>query len=167
MDADALLEGLNDEQRAAVTSTAAPLCILAGAGTGKTRVLTRRIAHRAATGALDPRRVLVLTFTRAAAGELHSRLRRLGLRDRPTAGTFHAVAYAQLRRRYAERHAAAPALLDRKVAFVGRHLPRGGGLRARDVATEIEWAKARVIGPDAYAEEATLSRREPTGGVAA
>ena len=70
MDPDALLDGLNPAQRAAVTSTAAPLAILAGAGSGKTRVLTRRIAWRAATGDLDPRHVLALTFTRKAAGEL-------------------------------------------------------------------------------------------------
>jgi DNA helicase-2/ATP-dependent DNA helicase PcrA len=165
MDAAALLEGLNDSQRLAVTSTAAPLGIVAGAGTGKTRVLTRRIAHRAATGTLDPRRVLVLTFTRAAAGELVGRLGALGLRDRPTAGTFHAVAYAQLRRRWAERRVAAPTVLDRKVAFVARQLPKGSGARAAEVVTEIEWAKARVIGPPAYAAAATDARRSPAPSV--
>ncbi|MGI8662032.1 MAG: UvrD-helicase domain-containing protein [Acidimicrobiales bacterium] len=165
MDADALLDGLNEEQRVAVTTEAAPLCILAGAGSGKTRVLTRRVAHRAATGSLDPRRVLVLTFTRAAASELVGRLRRLGLRDSLTAGTFHAVAYGQLRRRYAERRVAPPGLLERKIAFVARQLPKGAGVRAIDVATEIEWAKARVIGPSSYAAEATRARRAPAPNV--
>jgi len=113
VDADALLEGLNDAQRAAVTSTTSPLVILAGAGSGKTRVLTRRIAWRAATGDLDPRHVLALTFTRKAAGELTDRLRSLGLRDRLAAGTFHSVAYAQLRNRWADRGIQPPALLDR------------------------------------------------------
>ena len=75
MDAAALLEGLNDAQRQAVTSDAAPLVILAGAGSGKTRVLTRRIAYRCAAESADPRHVVALTFTRKAAGELGSRLR--------------------------------------------------------------------------------------------
>src|SRR5213596_3231802 len=99
MDAAALLAGLNDAQRQAVTTDASPLVILAGAGSGKTRVLTRRIAHRCATESADPRHVVALTFTRKAAGELDSRLRSLGLRERIAAGTFHAIAYAQLRRR--------------------------------------------------------------------
>jgi len=75
MDAAALLDGLNDAQRQAVTSDAAPLVILAGAGSGKTRVLTRRIAYRCATETADPRHVVALTFTRKAAGELGNRLR--------------------------------------------------------------------------------------------
>ncbi|MCB1016031.1 MAG: UvrD-helicase domain-containing protein, partial [Acidimicrobiales bacterium] len=81
VDAEALLAGLNPDQRDAVTTEAAPLCILAGAGSGKTRVLTRRIAHRVATGSAEPHRVLALTFTRKAAGELRGRLAALGLRD--------------------------------------------------------------------------------------
>ena len=111
MEADQILDGLNDEQRRAVTSTTVPLCILAGAGSGKTRVLTRRIAHRALTGDHDPRHVLALTFTRKAAGELTNRLRRLGLRDTVAAGTFHSVAYAQLRARWNDRGIAPPELL--------------------------------------------------------
>src|SRR5438445_9936717 len=102
MAAEALLEGLDPGQRQAVTTDAAPLCILAGAGSGKTRVLTRRIAWRAATGSADPRHVLALTFTRKAAGELRARLGALGVRDGVAAGTFHALAYAQLRQRWAE-----------------------------------------------------------------
>ena len=103
MDPEALLEGLDDAQRAAVTSTAMPLVVLAPAGSGKTRVLTRRIAHRVATGAADPRHVLALTFTRKAAGELDDRLRRLGLRGDATTGTFHAVAWGTLRTRWADQ----------------------------------------------------------------
>lgn len=98
---DALLHGLNDAQRRAVTTDASPLCILAGAGSGKTRVLTRRIAWRVAEGSADTRHVLALTFTRKAAGELSSRLAALGVRHQVAAGTFHAMAYAQLRRRWA------------------------------------------------------------------
>ena len=98
LDTEALLEGLDPHQREAVTSEAAPLCILAAAGSGKTRVLTHRIAHRIATGAAEPRHVLALTFTRRAAGELRSRLHSLGIAPDVTAATFHAAAWAQLRR---------------------------------------------------------------------
>src|SRR5439155_5497720 len=90
---------------------------------GKTRVLTRRIAYRAATGQHDARHVLALTFTRKAAGELASRLAALGLRDRVAAGTFHAVALAQLRARWADKGITPPELLDRKVGFVARLAP--------------------------------------------
>src|SRR5437773_5218839 len=95
-ESEELLHDLNPAQRAAVTSEAAPLVVLAGAGSGKTRVVTRRIAYRCITGSADAQRVLALTCTRKASGELRDRLQRLGLRDRVTAGTFHAVAYAQL-----------------------------------------------------------------------
>jgi DNA helicase-2/ATP-dependent DNA helicase PcrA len=150
---------LNPEQRRAVVTEASPLCILAGAGSGKTRVLTRRIAHRVATGAAESDRVLALTFTRKAAGELNARLRALGVPGRPTAGTFHAVAYAQLRRRWADRDEREPALLDRKGMILGR-LMRGSKAQPGDVASEIEWAKARMVNPSAYVIEATKAGRD-------
>ncbi|HVN52677.1 MAG TPA: ATP-dependent helicase, partial [Acidimicrobiales bacterium] len=162
MDAEQLLDGLNEEQRRAVTCPTTPMCILAGAGTGKTRVLTRRIAYRALTDAHDPRHVLALTFTRKAAGELTNRLRRLGLRDQVAAGTFHSIAYAQLRSRWADRGIRPPELLERKVGFVARLLPAAQRASALDVVTEIEWAKARDIEPDDYGAEAhRLGRRAP------
>ncbi len=162
---DDLLHGLTPAQREAVTATASPLCILAGAGSGKTSVLTRRVAWRAATGDLDPRHVLTLTFTRKAAGELSQRLRSLGLRDSVAAGTFHSVAYAQLRSRWEERGITPPTLLDRKFSFVARVM--SGASRAIadlppiDVIAEIEWAKARMIDPDRYAEAAERAGRRP------
>jgi DNA helicase-2/ATP-dependent DNA helicase PcrA len=162
VDAEALLSGLNEAQTRAVTSTAQPLCILAGAGSGKTRVLTRRIAHRAACGDLEPRHVLAVTFTRKAAGELTHRLRDLGLRESVAAGTFHAVAYAQLRARWADRSIRPPSLLERKAGFVARLLPAAlarRGVGALDFVTEIEWAKARMLGPDDYTGAATLAGR--------
>ncbi|HEY6532624.1 MAG TPA: ATP-dependent DNA helicase UvrD2 [Acidimicrobiales bacterium] len=162
MDPDALLEGLNPAQRAAVGATASPLCILAGAGSGKTRVLTRRIAWRASTGDLDPRHVLALTFTRKAAAELTSRLRDLGLRDRVAAGTFHSMAYAQLRSRWADRGIQPPTLLDRKVGFVARLLPASAkDVPPIDLVTEIEWAKARMVEPQEYARAAIAAGRRP------
>ena len=157
---DELLGGLDEAQRAAVTSAAGPLCVHAGAGSGKTRVLTRRIAHRAATGDLDPRHALALTFTRKAAGELRARLRELGLRDDVAAGTFHAIAYAQLRARWADRGAEVPRLMDRKLRFVADLLGRRRDA-AQDVVSEIEWASARLISPSDYLDRAARAGRRP------
>jgi len=161
--ADQILAGLNDEQIAAVTSPAQVLCIRAGAGSGKTRVLTRRIAWGAATDTLDPRRVLALTFTRKAAGELNHRLRQLGLRQSAAAGTFHAIALAQLRQRWEERSERTPTLLERKVSFVARLIPRANDRSTPlDVVAEIEWAKARRILPERYVEAADQAGRSPS-----
>jgi DNA helicase-2/ATP-dependent DNA helicase PcrA len=166
MDAEGLLDGLDEQQRRAVISTAQPLVVLAPAGSGKTRVLTRRIAHQVAIGAADPRHVLALTFTRKAAGELTDRLGRLGLRADATAGTFHAVAWGQLRARWAEQGRTPPALLERKGRLLVEVAPRVPGRDRRTVAadlgTEIEWAKARMVTPDAYADAiASGARRAP------
>jgi ATP-dependent DNA helicase UvrD/PcrA len=163
MVADGLLDGLNQAQRRAVTSPVTPLCILAGAGSGKTRVLTRRIAWRVADGSADARHVLALTFTRKAAGELSSRLTALGVREQVAAGTFHAIAYAQLRRRWADRGERPPALLDRKVRLLAPLLSghRRAAVQPADVAAEIEWAKARGVSPAQYETEAHAAGRQP------
>ncbi len=165
MDAEALLAGLDEAQRRAVTSTAMPLVVLAPAGSGKTRVLTRRIAHRVATGAADPRHVLALTFTRKAAGELTDRLGRLGLRGDATAGTFHAVAWGSLRTRWADQGRTAPTLLDRKGRVLAEVAPKVGGRERRavaaDLASEIEWAKARMVTPDSYEAAVVAASRRP------
>jgi len=150
----------------AVTSTADPLVILAGAGSGKTRVLTHRIARRVLDDEIDPRRVLALTFTRKAAAEMRSRLGRLGMSHPVHAGTFHAVAYAQLRQRWQERGISPPELLDRKVGFVARLLGRSGvkgesSTIALDVTGEIEWAKARKVRAADYPAEAARAGRRP------
>lgn len=169
MEPTRLLSDLDELQRQAVTTPAAPLRILAGAGSGKTRVLTRRIAHRIADSTADPRHVLAITFTRKAAGELRSRLSRLGLREQPAAGTFHALAYAQLRGLWADRDQRPWSLLDRKVPLVAELMPKGSrkrgapgsGTSALDVVGEIEWAKARMITPETYPEAATSADRRP------
>ncbi len=155
--------GLNERQRVAVETPRTPLCILAGAGTGKTRVLTRRIAHQAEAGNIDPKRALAVTFTRKAADELRSRLARLGLGDQVSAGTFHSIALAQLRTRWAERQVRPPELLTEKRGLLsrvthktGRRLSRAEG---QEAAAEIEWSKARCIPPDKYAEAAARHRR--------
>ena len=161
-DAEALLLGLNEEQREAVTTETMPLAIHAGAGSGKTRVLTHRIAWRSLTGEIDPRRVLALTFTRKAASEMRSRLRRIGMRDQVAAGTFHSVAYAQLRTWWRENDRKEPELLVRKMGFVAPLLPRDHrATAALDVIGEIEWAKARRIRPGAYPDAAEAAGRTP------
>src|SRR5947207_1606235 len=127
---DRLLEGLDDAQREAVTTRAAPLAILAGAGAGKTRVLTRRIAWQARHAHIDPGHTLAVTFTRKAAGELGDRLTRLGVRRQVAAGTFHAIALAQLRRRCEDHDRPMPKLLDRKARLLVPMLPGRGGERS-------------------------------------
>jgi DNA helicase-2/ATP-dependent DNA helicase PcrA len=163
MDPEALLAGLDDAQRAAVTSTAMPLVVLAPAGSGKTRVLTRRIAYRIATGEADPRHVLALTFTRKAAGELDERLHRLGLRGDTTSGTFHSIAFGTLRTRWADEGRTPLALLDRKARVLGEVAPTVVGKDRRavagELATEIEWAKARMVAPEGYVDAAAAARR--------
>ncbi len=161
MDAERLLDGLNEAQIKAVTSTGGPLVVHAGAGSGKTRVLTRRIAYRIQTGETDPRYVLSLTFTRKAANELQSRLGQLGLRDHVVAGTFHSVALTQLRRRWEERGVEPPAMLDRKYAVVSQLLGRRRDVEIADVIGEMEWARARMIEPDYYHSEAEKAGRTP------
>jgi DNA helicase-2/ATP-dependent DNA helicase PcrA len=156
--ADHLLHDLDEAQRRAVTSPARPLAILAPAGSGKTRVLTRRIAWRVATGDADASHVLALTFTRRAAGELGDRLRGLGLRGGVATGTFHGVAYAQLRARWADEGRLAPAVLARKAKLLAP-LVSGGSLTVAQLASEIEWAKARLVGADAYPDAAPAARR--------
>lgn len=159
-DPNALLADLDPEQRQAVTADELPLCIVAGAGSGKTRVLTRRIAWRAATGREDPRRTLALTFTRAAATELGIRLRALGVRDSVRAGTFHAVAWAELRDRWAAEGRSAPALLERPNRLLARVVDTDSATRAA-IATELGWARARRIDPDDYAAAAVRAGRTP------
>src|SRR3954447_10498917 len=163
---DRLLEDLDPEQREAVLLASGPVAILAGAGTGKTRVISRRTAYAIATEVVPPDQVLVVTFTEKAAGEMVARLRVLGLPG-VTARTFHAHALSMLRHFWPSRHdgQALPALLDSKLPILGRltrQLP--GHYRftpAKDVADEIEWAKARRISPRAYEREAAAAGREP------
>ncbi len=153
---DRLLDGLNDAQREAATACLGPVAILAGAGTGKTRVISRRAAYAIASGVVAADQVLVVTFTDKAATEMVERLRGLGLPG-VTARTFHAHALSQLAHFWPSRHEGRglPAVLETKVPILGRlarDLP--GGYRftpAKDLADEIEWAKSRRLRPDAYA----------------
>ena len=159
--AEALLAGLTSEQRDAVTTTASPLCIIAGAGSGKTRVLTRRVAWQSVQGNIDPRRVLVLTFTRRAASELRSRLRSLGMRDAVAAGTFHSAALALLRRYWDHCERPHMKLLASRYSFLAKTNPQLDTTMIAALNTEISWARARLITPERYADEATQARRRP------
>ena len=173
-DTRALLEGLNQAQERAVVATDSPLCILAGAGSGKTRVLTRRIAYRIAQGSAEPQHTLAITFTRKAAGELTKRLNALGVRDRVATGTFHSVAYNQLRQYWTEHGVAAPSLTQSKLRVLmplvaSQKLLAGPGSNAQpaDLAAEIEWAKARLVTPQNYVQAVTKAGRKPPLGAEA
>jgi ATP-dependent DNA helicase UvrD/PcrA len=149
LDAERILAGLNAEQRAAVESTRGPVCILAGAGTGKTTTITRRIAWQVASGAFEPADLVAVTFTDKAAGELRARLASLGVQG-VRASTFHSAALALLRRFAGDpgRILSTKALLLRQI---GNRLPAPYKFRpAGDLATEIEWAKNRRLTPQTY-----------------
>ncbi len=165
-----LLDDLNDAQREAVLATSGLVGILAGAGTGKTRVISRRTAYAIATGVTTADQGLVVTFTDKAAGEMVARLAELGIPG-VTARTFHAHALSQLRHYWPVHHGGEPLpeLLDSKLPLLVplvRALP--GHYRftpAKDVADEIEWAKGRRLTPTTYeaavAGTLTTAGREP------
>ncbi|MGH2735449.1 MAG: ATP-dependent helicase, partial [Actinomycetota bacterium] len=147
---DRIFEGLNPEQRRAAESLRGPVCILAGAGSGKTTTITRRIAHQVASGAVEAGAILAVTVTDKAAGEMRDRLGALGV-ERVSARTFHSAALAQLHNLAAD--APGRILPSKAVALrqIGNSLPRPYKFRpAGDLATEIEWAKNRRLTPDGY-----------------
>ncbi|MGI8867728.1 MAG: UvrD-helicase domain-containing protein, partial [Mycobacteriales bacterium] len=147
-----VVAGLDDEQAAAVRAVRGPVCILAGAGTGKTRTTTHRIAYAVHTGVAAAGQVLAVTFTARAAGEMRSRLRALGVGG-VQARTFHAAALRQLR--YFAPQALGgpmPELIDGKLPLVGRAAARcrirTERTTLRDLAGETEWSQAVLVGPD-------------------
>ncbi len=149
------LSGLDDRQLEAARALRGPVCVLAGAGTGKTRVITRRIAHGVDTGAYSPQRVMAVTFTAKAAGEMRGRLRALGVAG-VSARTFHAAALAQVNFFWPTLAGdQAPTIIDNKVRMLA-HAADGVGLRPdtatlRDVAGEIEWRKVTMRSIERYA----------------
>lgn len=149
------LEGLDDRQLEAVTTLRGPVVVLAGAGTGKTRVITHRIAHGVDTGAYSPGRVMAVTFTAKAAGEMRGRLRALGV-DGVAARTFHAAALAQLNFFWPTvARDTAPGIVENKVRLLA-HAADGMGIEPdvatlRDVASEIEWRKVTMRSIEQYA----------------
>ncbi|GAA3545197.1 DNA helicase [Aeromicrobium flavum] len=166
LDADALLDGLDPEQREVATTLRGPVCVIAGAGTGKTRAITHRIAYGTATGVYKPMEVLAVTFTVKAAGEMRERLRTLGAHG-VQARTFHSAALRQARYFWPRVYGTDfPQILESKFAFVAE-AARQVGVRAdqatlRDLAAEVEWAKVSNVRPDDYGAEAV--RRQRTVG---
>jgi DNA helicase-2/ATP-dependent DNA helicase PcrA len=159
MDRERIFDGLNPEQRRAVEAVRGPVCILAGAGSGKTTTITRRIANQVATGAFRPEQILAVTFTDKAAGEMRSRLASLGVAG-IRARTFHAAALAQVRHFRPDSPARILASKALWLRQIGNTLPRPYRFRpAGDLATEVEWAKNRRLVPDAY--RAGLGEHEP------
>ncbi|HWJ31643.1 MAG TPA: ATP-dependent DNA helicase UvrD2 [Gaiellaceae bacterium] len=144
-----IFDGLNPEQRRAVETVRGPVCILAGAGSGKTTTITRRIANQVASGSFAAGEILAVTFTDKAAAEMRARLEALGVAG-VTARTFHSAALGQLHRlgRAPSRILPSKALALRRI---GNGLPPPYKFRpAGDLATEVEWAKNRRLTPDTY-----------------
>jgi DNA helicase II / ATP-dependent DNA helicase PcrA len=165
--AAALLDALDPEQRAVAEALRGPVRVLAGAGTGKTRAITHRIAHGVATGTYAPTEVLAVTFTTRAAGEMRSRLRTLGAGG-VQARTFHSAALRQLRYFWPHVHGVdLPVLTESKLGLLAgacrRQRLRADQAQLRDLASEVEWAKVSNVGPDDYARIATARGREVTG----
>ena len=157
------LDGLDEEQRAAVCAPRGPVCVLAGAGTGKTRAITRRIAQLIRTGHVAPGQVLAVTFTARAAGEMRTRLGGLGVGG-VQARTFHAAALRQLRYFWPQVVGDQPwPLLKHKLPLVGQAAQRAGAATGaedlRDFAGEIEWAKASLVTAADYPAAVVAARR--------
>jgi DNA helicase-2/ATP-dependent DNA helicase PcrA len=170
LDSEEILAALDDEQRAVALASRGPVCVIAGAGTGKTRAITHRIAYAASIGVMDPQKVLALTFTARAAGEMRTRLRTLGV---PTvaARTIHSAALKQLLYFWPQVFGGrAPDLLTTKTGFITQAITRAdlqGTLSItsrdlmRDIASEIEWAKSSQVVPEDYVDESSKRTQKP------
>lgn len=155
-----LLRGLDPQQRLAVTSDASPLAVVAAAGSGKTTVLTRRIARRIADGSAEARHVLALTFTRDAAGEMRRRLRRLDVRETIESGTFHAVALRLLRDRALTNRTAAPVVAPDRHRLIREVLTQTKLRRDPSaVMADLDWARVRMIEPHQFGDATRRARR--------
>ena len=167
---DEILAALDPDQRAVALASRGPVCVIAGAGTGKTRAITHRIAYAAAIGTMDPTKVLALTFTAKAAGEMRARLRSLGV---PTvaARTIHSAALKQLLYFWPSVFGGrTPDLMTTKTGFLTEAINRAGlseSIRAtnrelmRDIASEIEWAKVSQVAPSDYIDEISKRMQKP------
>ena len=169
--AETILAALDDEQRAVATAVRGPVCVIAGAGTGKTRAITHRLAYAVDIGVIEPQKVLALTFTARAAGEMRTRLRALGVPG-ISARTFHAAALRQLMYFWPEVLGGRfPQLLTTKTGFITEAINRAGVTAVknnsilRDLAGEIEWSKVIGFAPDEYQRASDdYSRQVLSGG---
>ena len=165
--ADAILDGLDPQQREVAANPTGPMVVLAGAGTGKTRAITHRIAYAVLSGAQQPQRTLAVTFTARAAGEMRTRLRDLGVGG-VQARTFHAAALRQLHYFWPQAiGGAAPEVMPHKAGAVaeaaGRLRMRFDRTGIRDLAAEVEWAKVGMLTSETYATAARAAGREAPG----
>jgi len=166
--AHAILEALDPDQRAVAEALTGPVCVLAGAGTGKTRAITHRIAYGVRTGVYTPTTVLAVTFTARAAGEMRTRLRDLGVVG-VQARTFHAAALRQLSYFWPKVVGGAPPrILEHKAQLVGEAARRLGlsvdRVAVRDLASEIEWSKVSLVTAEDYERAcAAIGRPSPAG----
>ena len=167
---DEILAALDPDQRAVALATRGPVCVIAGAGTGKTRAITHRIAYAAAIGTMDPQKVLALTFTAKAAGEMRARLRSLGV-PQVAARTIHSAALKQLLYFWPSVFGGrTPDLITTKTGFLTEAINRAGLSEAirvtnrelmRDIASEIEWAKVSQVAPSDYIDEISKRMQKP------
>lgn len=168
MSADDLLHALDPDQREVAAALTGPVCVLAGAGTGKTRAITHRIAYGVRTGTYPPTSVLAVTFTARAAGEMRTRLRELGVAG-VQARTFHAAALRQLSYFWPQVVGGAPPrILEHKAPAVAEAAGRLGlrvdRLAVRDLASEIEWSKVSLVTADDYVRAAAATDRPAPAG---
>lgn len=162
---ESVLVGLDPDQRAAVTAPVGIVVVRAGAGSGKTTVLTRRIAWRALNDTADLERSLAITFTRQAATEMRARLAQFDLEGRPTIGTFHAVARRMMLQHYEDKGRRAPVIINNRSSVMsmcmGDDARRGG---VNDVLTAVDWAHSRMLSPtDAAKALAAAGQNVPLG----
>jgi len=158
-----ILDGLDPDQFHAVTTPSRLVAVIAGAGSGKTRVLISRIMYRVAEGDADPRHTLALTFTREAAGEMRRRLARQGLRERIEVGTFHSVLLGVLRQHWTDRRHAVPTVVSDRPRLLREAMGRESRESLDELLTEIDWAAARGIDADRYVTAAREAGRRTTG----
>lgn len=169
MNPEELLNALDPDQRAVATQVAGPLAVLAGAGTGKTRAITYRIAYGAAVGAFDPSNVLAVTFTQRAAFEMRHRLAQLGV-PKAQARTFHSAALRQLRHFWPTVVGGPlPDVIPHKASLVAASAARLGitidRTNVRDIAAEVEWAKVSMVDAAHYASRVARLRRDVPAGL--
>lgn len=162
-----LLDGLSESQHQAVTHTSNSVIVVAGAGSGKTRVLTRRIAWRCSTGDLDPTRTVAVTFTRKAANELNLRLNKLLGQQRVNAGTFHSLALGKLQQRWQDQNRPPKSITQSKSRLVSQILRSSGQNSGRkkspnvtELCAEISWANSQLMSPEDYSARAEVRGRK-------
>lgn len=169
---ESLLDGLDDSQRAAATAVEGPVRIIACAGAGKTRTITRRIAYACATGKWDSERVLAVTFSVKAAGEMRNRIESLGIKNIGCVATFHSAALQQIRSVWNEVCSAPfPSIMNDSQQIISSALKRYPDfadmtqLQSRDILAEINWAKVSLISPDDYWRVCAATHRTPPAGL--